>query len=360
MQLSRVLPMNPTISKTWTAAYAASLAALLMLASPNPLALAADPIEQPAFEIAAVRDPQLGSQIAIADAYGYFKDEGLTVTVRWNQSAADILTLMAGGSQNIGTGGAFTQIVFAGQKLPIRTIAALANIAETQGFALGPNVKLSSPKDLEGKKLAYTQGNSQILILAKMASMYGFDMSKVTLVNMQPSEGVVATSKGDVLGFLGWQPNLYRVTTMGGTMYANGTTLFVTGTPQPLPFEDRLQYNHSTLMVSDAWIEKNPNTLKAMLRALKRATDLIRTDREKALTALQQQLRIDAEPLKVMVQANKYGLTIDPSFARTIAFQSDWAMTVKRISEPVKIDDVVSTKLLESVDPSAVTWKPKS
>lgn len=360
MQLCRVLPMKPAVSKVWTAVYAASLAALLTLASPNQQAFGADAIEQPSFEIAAVRDPQLGSQIAIADAHGYFKDEGLTVTVRWNQSAADILTLMAGGSQNIGTGGAFTQIVFAGQKLPIKTIATLADIAETQGFALGPNVKLSNPKDLEGKKLAYTQGNSQILILAKMAAMYGFDMSKITLVNMQPSEGVVATSKGDVMGFLGWQPNLYRVTAMGGSMYANGTTLFVTGTPQALPFEDRLQYNHSTLMVSESWIEKNPNTLKAMLRALKRATELINTDRAKALTALEQQLRIDPEPLKVMVEANKYGLTIDPSFARTIAFQSDWAMTVKRIPEPVKIDDVVSIKLLEAVDPTLVTWKPKS
>jgi ABC-type nitrate/sulfonate/bicarbonate transport system substrate-binding protein len=360
MQLRGASSATWMIARAWAAAHAASLAAVLMLVSPNQQAFGADPVELPSFEIAAVRDPQLGSQIAIADAYGYFKDEGLTVTVRWNQSAADILTLMAGGSQNIGTGGAFTQIVFAGQKLPIKTITTLADIAETQGFALGPNVKLASPKELEGKKLAYTQGNSQILILAKMAAMYNFDMSKITLVNMQPSEGVVATSKGDVTGFLGWQPNLYRVTAMGGTMYATGTSLFVTGTAQPLPFEDRLQYNHSTLMVSDAWIEKYPNTLKAMLRALKRATDLINTDRAKALVALEQQLRIDPEPLKVMVEANKYGLTIDPSFATTIAFQSDWAMTVKRIPEPVKIDDVVSTKLLESVDPKLVTWKPKS
>ncbi|MBS0244710.1 MAG: ABC transporter substrate-binding protein, partial [Proteobacteria bacterium] len=247
-----------------------------------------------------------------------------------------------------------------GQKLPVKTISTLADIAETQGFALSPGVKLANPKELEGKKLAYTQGNSQILILAKMAKTYGFDMSKITLVNMNPAEGVVAASKGDVQGLLGWQPNLYRLTSLGGSMYATGTTLSVTGKEEVLPFGDRLQYNHSTLMVSEAWIEKYPNTLKAMLRALKKATDLINGDREKAIAALQQQLRIDLEPLKVMVAANKYAMTIDDSFARTIEFQSDWAMQVKRIPAPLKIDDVVSAKLLGEVDPKLVSWKPKS
>src|SRR4051794_8176517 len=65
-------------------------------------ASAADAIEQPSFEIAGVRDPQLGAQLAIAEHYGYFKDEGLNVTTHWNQSAADTLTVMAGGSQPFG------------------------------------------------------------------------------------------------------------------------------------------------------------------------------------------------------------------------------------------------------------------
>ena len=176
-------------------------------------------------------------------------------------------------------GGIFTQVVFSGQKLPIRTISALADIAETQGFALGPNVKLASPKELEGKKLAYTQGNSQILLIAKLAKMYDFDMAKITLVNMQQSEGIVAASKGDVAGLLGWQPNLYRLISMGGSMYATGTQLFVTGKEQVLPFSDRLQYNHSVLLASQDWIDNKPNTLIALMGAMKRATDLL-SDRQ--------------------------------------------------------------------------------
>jgi len=320
---------------------------------------AADAVEQSTIEIAGVRDPQLGAQLAVAEYYGYFKDEGLNATTHWNQSAADTLTVMAGGSQSIGVGGAFTQIVFSGQKLPIKVIAALADIAPTQGFALSPGVKLSSPKELEGKKLAWTQGNSQILILAKLAQVYGFDMKKITLVNMNPAEGVVAASKGDVDGLLGWQPNLYRLISMGGTMYTTATTSYINGKPEEYAFEDRLQYNNSVLCAAQDWIDHKPNTLKAVLRCIKRATATIISDRPKALEAMQKVLKIDAEPLAVMANANQYGMMIDAKLVKTIDFVSDWALSIKRIPGPVTAEDALAPQLLAAVDPSLVSWKAK-
>ncbi len=330
-------------------------AAAVALAAPMLRARAAT-LETKSVEIAGVHDPQLGAQLSIAEAYGYFKDEGLDVTIHWNQSAADTLTTMASGIP-VGVGGIFTQVVFSGQNMPIKTIAALADISETQGFVLSPGVKLASPKELEGKKLAFTQGNSQVLLLAKMAQMFNFDASKVTLVNMQPSEGVVAASKGDVHGLLGWQPNLYRLVQLGGSMYADGTTLFVTGKEQRLAYADWLQYNHSILLASQDWVDSKPNTLQALLRAFKRATDLLATDRPKALSAMQARLRIDADALTVMATANKYSLAIDDHLKTSLSFQSDWAMQIKRISAPIKPQDAFAPGPLKAVDPSLVSWK---
>ncbi len=332
-----------------------TLLAAAGLAAPM-VARAAGKLETTAIEIAAVRDPQLGAQLAIADTYGYFKDEGLDATLHWNQSAADTLTTMASGVP-VGVGGIFTQVVFGGQKLPIKTLTALADISETQGFVISPGVKLASPKELEGKKLAFTQGNSQVLLLAKLAKDYGFDAAKVTLVNMQPSEGVVAASKGDVQGLLGWQPNLYRLTQLGGTMYANGTTLYVTGTEQKLPYEQWLQYNHSVLLANQDWIDNRPNTLQALLRVIKRATDLLTTDRPKALAAMKDKLRIDADALEVMATANKYGMGLNDHLAQSLAFQSEWAMQIKRIPAPVTPSEAFAPAILAAVDPSLVSFK---
>ena len=161
-------------------------------------------------------------------------------------------------------------------------------------------------------------------------------------------------------GLLGWQPNLYRLCAMGGTMYATGTQLFVTGKEQNLPFDDRLQYNHSVLLASQDFIKDKPNTLKALLAALQKATDLLASDRPKALTAMQAVLKIDVDALKVMAEANKYSLAISDQLAKSLTFQSGWAMSVKRIQAPVTPEMGFSTPVLASLDPSLVTWKPKA
>jgi ABC-type nitrate/sulfonate/bicarbonate transport system substrate-binding protein len=315
-------------------------------------------VEQTAVEVIGVRDPQLGAQLAVADQFGLFKEQGIDVTIRWTQSAADTLTILGGGSAHIGVGGSFTQVVFGGQHLPIKTITALADIAETQGFVLSPGMKLASPSALEGKRLAFTQGNSQVVLLAKLADMFKFDQSKITLVNMNQSEGVVAASKGDVHGLLGWQPNLFRLVNMGGTMYCTGGTLYTTGTAQVMPEDNKPLYNHSTLMASQDWIDNKPNTLAALLRALLKANTIITEDRPRAMGALQRVLRIDTDALAVMVNANKYALGITPSVIASHRFQSEWAMNIKRIAAVPRPEDCYTRRILDLIDPALSTWKP--
>jgi len=100
--------------------------------------------------------------------------------------------------------------------------------------------------------------------------------------------------------------------------------------------------------------------LMAGVQALMKSTERRAKDRPKARAAREMQLRIDAEPLKVMVSANKYGLEMTESFATSIAFQSDWALSIKRVPAPVTPEAVFEPKILRSIDPALVSWKPKS
>ena len=89
--------------------------------------------------------------------------------------------------------------------------AAYCDSANAQGLVLRPGLKLASPKELEGKTLAFTEGTAPILILTGLAKKFGFDAKKVKIQNMNQSEGIVATSRGDVDGFLGFEPNKLRL-----------------------------------------------------------------------------------------------------------------------------------------------------
>lgn len=323
------------------------------------LSHAAEAPELREFEVLGVRDPQLGMQIAVAQQYGLFREEGIDITWRWMQSGGEALTVMGGGFP-IGIGTPFGQIALAAQNMNVKILTAMADIADTQGLVLAPGVTLSHPRELEGKRCAFTQGNNSPLILERLGRRYGFDHTKIRMINMNPSEGVVAASRRDVDMLLAWQPFLHRLTTMGGTLYVTGGTLHFTNPATILPEEEKLLHVHSTIQVAQDWIATRPNALKAMLRALIKAGEVFKADRTRAMAAMQQVLRIPPEPLEVMAAANKYDIAISQALVNSYTFTSDWAVGIRRIPAPANPDTGISTTLLEQVDPSHVTWRPRA
>jgi ABC-type nitrate/sulfonate/bicarbonate transport system substrate-binding protein len=342
--------LNGILARTALMLFASTLSYAHAYAQPQAL-------EKSSIELVAVRDAQLGAQVAVADALGLFKKQGLDVKVNWTQSGADVITIMAGGSQYLATAGAFNQLVLTNQNVPVEIISALADMAGTQGIGLRPGLTLKSPKELEGKKFSYTQGTPHVLVLATLAKRFGVDMSKVTLVNLDPSEGVIATARGDVDGFLGPQPYLYRLTKMGGSIYATGKELDITDKPQPLSMENQLLYMHSVLLGRKDWVASNPHTTEAVLRALLEATDIINKDRPKAIDVIQKLLKLDTGAVEQMMGQNKYDLTLDASVATSITFLSDWGVNIKRLPRAVKPGEVVDPSFLKAVNPKLVDWK---
>jgi ABC-type nitrate/sulfonate/bicarbonate transport system substrate-binding protein len=314
-------------------------------------------LEQSDVAIVATRDTQVGVQLAIADALGFFKDEGLQVSPKWVQSGDEVVQLLGAGAVPMGCASTFGATLLAAQRIPVHAVQGLADMAGTQGFVLAPRVTLATPKELEGKKLAYTNGNPQILLLAKLAKNYGFDMSKVTLVNMQPSEGLVAAEKGDVSGLLSFEPFLYRLTALGGTKYVTGRQSWVSGQQQELGPTDRLLYIYAVLMAQDSWIRDKPNTVKAVMRAFDRATRFLASDRPKAVEIIQKGVRIDPSAISAIMNVNEYNSAIIPGMAASISDLSEWALGIKRIPIAVKPTDIIDTSLLASTNPSLVMWQ---
>ena len=321
-----------------------------------PAAKAQEKPEQTDIEIIATRDTQTSAQLAIADSMGYLKDEGLNVTIHWVQSGGDVIQLLGSGTQYLSGGSTFVAVILAAQHVPVKIVASLADMAGTQGLALGPGVKLASPRDLEGKKLAYTEGNPQTIILAKLAANSGMDLSKVALLNMQPADGIVAASRGDVAGLLSFQPNLFRLVSMGGSMYATGNASWVSGSRQPLSFDNAFLHLNSILLASDTWIAQKPNTLKALLRAYARATDLLVNDRPKAIEQMLKRIPVDQPAMEAMLSQNTYRLGLDDSVTTSIDDLSKWALGMKRITQMVDPASMIAPDILRSLDPKLVTW----
>jgi ABC-type nitrate/sulfonate/bicarbonate transport system substrate-binding protein len=180
------------------------------------------------------------------------------------------------------------------------------------------------------------------------------------MINMQPSEGVVAASRGDVDMLLSWQPFLYRLQQLNGTLYATGNTIYFTPTPQRLSEADKLLNQHSTLLANPAWLTANPNTTQALLRALIKAEEVYFKDRSKAMEALEAVLKVPAGPLKVMTDSSVYSLSISQPMATTYTTISKWALANNRIQKPADINSGIYLDALKAVAPARVTWGPQA
>ena len=78
-----------------------------------------------------------------------------------------------------------------------------------------------------------------------------------------------------------------------------------------------------------------------------------------ALAALEKELRVDADAIRVMTQANLYGLALTDDVALGMSQMSDWALGMKRIQKPVRPEDLMEPKFLAEIDPQLVRLPPK-
>jgi len=75
---------------------------------------------------------------------------------------------------------------------------------------------------------------------------------------------------------------------------------------------------------------------------------------------MQKQLRIDMDALKIMADANKYGMAIDDALAASLKFQSEWALQIKRTAKPVIPEQGFAPQLLKAICPEMVSWTARS
>ncbi len=324
---------------------------------PGSLARAAEAPEQNALEIGVVRDLQGGIQIAIGVAKGYFKDQGVDVKARWVEQAGDLYPMLASSAINLAGLGVHAVMILRGRKAQVKSVCALCEYSGSQGFVLRPGLKLNSPAELVGKKIAAPSTSPLELALAKFGKLNNFDATKVTLVKMEPSESIVALSRGDVDGALTYQPHLYKMQQMGGTLYWTGTISYLTGAPKPFTADERLLYIHSTLAVNEPWLAANPKTTAAIIRGIIRANDLIKNNPSEVEKILQDLYRADQEAVKQALKQNEYGVAIDDGITRSIRFANDWLVSNKRIPALQNPEDIVAPQILRQIDSKLVSWQ---
>src|SRR5262245_3199157 len=305
-----------------------------------------------------VRDPQLCTQFAVADQLGYFKAEGIKVNPRWYIAGTDLPSMWGAGNIHLGTATASMVIPIAASGQAIYNIAPQSDIAGTQQIVLGKKGQemVRSPKDFEKLKIGMPKGASVTMAIEHMARDTGIEFTKIQFVNLSPPDSVTALAKGDIDAMAGWAPWVFNAVKQGGKVYFTGNRSFIPGR------EGQVDWIlvHAGVVASGKMLKENPNTLRAVLRALNRATASVNSDREGAVKIVATQMKMDEGLARDIMALNVYSMEMNDKIYRGMGDFVDFLHSLNRIPQKIEPESVFYTRLLEEVDPKLVKWKAKT
>ena len=207
----------------------------------------------------------------VASELGYFKDEGIDFQMSTFQNPGDVTTAIVSGQGDIATGSLPVVIAGAVAKTPMKLISATQKATPKGGYnnwwATLPNSPLNGPADLRGKKVhIYAQNSLAQAVTREILANAGLkvgDFQEVALPFPQAYTGLEG-GLTDVSLFI--EPFFTRSNALSKQKYGKPLKVVYT---YLTAFPDGLEL--SGMFANTNFITKNPETVRAFLRATTRA-----------------------------------------------------------------------------------------
>lgn len=192
----------------------------------------------------------------IADAEGYFADEGITVEFT---TADSTVAAVVSGSTDIGVESAGAAILAANEGLPVRVIAS-HSCRQSFNFAVQPEV--TTVADLQGKDivLAGTPGDPAQFEREKVLAEAGWNVMDYGVNLVYPGPGSDS-----------WRQFFLADKVALVPFYEDDRPALVADGAS-FPVSEVRPWPNDSYVVSSDWLAQNPNTAGRFLRAVMRAT----------------------------------------------------------------------------------------
>lgn len=253
--------------------------------------------------------------LSMAELLGYFKDEGLNVSIVDFAGGSKALQAVVGGSADIVSGAFEHTLSMHSKRQPFRAFIAQGR---TPMIGFGVSTKTmagyQNGADLKGKKIAVTApGSSTSIMVSLFLSKHGLKPSDVSFVGVGTGVGAVnALRSGQVDALANTDPVVSMLERPGDMKIIADTrtvkdTLSLYGGEMP----------SSCLYTSEDFITKNPAVVQALANAIVRADKWIQKagPQEIAKTVPQSYLLGDPELYTMSLSKNMEGLSPDGLFA---------------------------------------------
>jgi NitT/TauT family transport system substrate-binding protein len=207
-----------------------------------------------------------------AVAKGIYQEEGIELTYSRGFGSGDTVKKVAAGAAPIGDGD--ISAVMAGrvrENLPMKAIMSIYTISPHAIFVLESS-GIKTFKDLEGKKVATTPGNSHSLFFPLVARRNGVNPDKVGWTTVDPTAMAPMLIAGKVDGAVFYETHHYYINKQAER---EGKKIV------PLRFSDYgFKINSWVIFATEQTLKEKPDLMRRFLRASQKAIQWANTNRE--------------------------------------------------------------------------------
>jgi len=262
---------------------------------------------------------------------GYYTSEGLDVDLAEGSGAQTVLKLLAGGNEKFGYGPAVSAAQAVSQGFPVKVIA-LYQTRAPMGVISFPEVPLKTPKDLEGKRLAISVGETFGDMLGPFTRINHVDMSKIQRIQMDASarSAQFLTRKIDVMSVY-LSNELPQLEKRAGV---NFNVLRVT--------EYGLNLLGASMIVGEAFADNNATTVRKLLRATAKGYRDAMADPKHAAGIMAKYMKVPEDPDVLDKQVEATVISTNAPAGKPLGWQesADWEANLSMLMETGGISEV--------------------
>ncbi|MFH1587401.1 MAG: ABC transporter substrate-binding protein [Candidatus Diapherotrites archaeon] len=285
----------------------------------------------------------LSALIFIAEEKGYFAEEGLEIEyANFQTGKAALDASLAGGSELATT--ADIPIMLAGlNDLEFKVIATIASSEKNIRVVARKDSGISEPSDLRGKKIATTSGGGPLFFTHKFLERHQIALDEVSLTHMNPSDMILAIVRGDIDAIIIFGPHHLKAEEELG----NNAIVFS---------PDGLYGESWNLVVSNDFAEKNPEKVKAFLRALLKAERFAKENKEEAIRITAEYSNVEESIFDGYWELLNFDIVLRQSLLDTLSDEAEWAIE-QGITDKKTIPDysqLIDGSFLSELKPGSV------
>ncbi len=251
-----------------------------------------------------------GLLIWLAEANGYFSDENVRVEVVEVGSGVVAANQVHNGELTFGTSSEFAVTSKVMTEPGICIYGTIATALTTRLIARNDRVGPDA-RDLAGKRIAVTPNGIGQFFLSQYLVLSGLGSDEVELVPAGPQEIADRVIAGTVDAGMTWEPYVSAMRKGLG--------------PLALDYPDQAeQYYYFVLHGRCDLSAEHLKALDAILRALKRAEEFVRSQPDSAKVAVARKLKISDEALAEIWPQHTLALTLTQDLLKAIESEAEW------------------------------------